>query len=62
MTGIEGGGSLGARSENEHLFLKGTPMIATLLTSVCLSLSSAMVVEPPTNDNHFVAVARDAFR
>lgn len=36
-------------------------MIATLLTSVCLSLSPAMVVEPPTNDNHFVAVARDAF-
>jgi len=60
LTGIEGGGSLGARSENEHLFLKGTPMIATLLTSVCLSLSPAMIPGPPVDPKPFVAVSGDA--
>lgn len=35
-------------------------MIATLLTSVCLSLSPAMVVEPPTRGNPVVAVSGDA--
>lgn len=35
-------------------------MIATLLTTVCLSMSPAMLVEPPAQPNPVVAVSRDA--